>query len=558
MAFGREAGMTPEVSVVVATYNRPDGIISLLGDLDRQEGFAAGGFEVIVVDDGSREPIAPRIAELTVGYPLQVIAQENAGQAAARHRGLSLARGEIVVIIDDDMRFGPRFLDAHRAAIHAGADVVQGAIVPPDYTLPLFERWHATELVRFAASIAAGQAHVRGAHLATGNVSLRRRLYNDVGGFDPQLKRSEDRDLGIRLERWGARFAFSADAFTIHNTDHVSLDVWLRRAFNYGIFDSQIADKYPDVEYVDPWGFLFGVNPISRPLLLLSASIPPLGAVIARVAMAAATLSDRMKLPRVALAGSAFVYGMTYYRGVRKAAGSLLGTYRGLGRYMVKRSREKLRAGRAGPMAAWSDFRRVTRIDFAVMTEGRAKYLGETHRRRWLADVITNIGFQMVFAIRVMRLFRDSGLRLFARIACRMIRHAYAAEIHWDAEFAPGLNIVHGNGLVVSHAAKVGEGCVLFHNVTLGMGIAADTGEMGAPVLERTVHVGPGATLLGPVVLGEGTKVMAGAVLNRSVPTNSLVRPAEAEIIPRSGRRVGRANSVGGGHDSAPLEIVKH
>src|SRR4051812_35132333 len=238
--------MTPEVSVVVATYNRPDGIVNLLGDLDKQEGFAPGEYEVIVIDDGSRVPIRPLVSELKLGYPLQLIEQENAGQAAARHRGLAVARGEIVVIIDDDMRFAPNFLSSHRAALRAGADVVQGAIVPPPYTLPLFERWHATELVKFAASIAAGKTHVRGAHLATGNVSLRRRMYDEVGGFDPQLKRSEDRDLGIRLERHGARFAFGADAATIHNTDHVSLDVWLRRAFNYGIFDSQIADKYPD------------------------------------------------------------------------------------------------------------------------------------------------------------------------------------------------------------------------------------------------------------------------------------------------------------------------
>jgi len=273
--------------------------------------------------------------------------------------------------------------------------------------------------------------------------------------------------------------------------------------------------------------------------------------------MMAANLADRMKMERVALAGSAFVYGMTYYRGVRKAAGSLLNTYRGLGRYMVKRSQEKLRSGRAGPMAAWSNFRRATRIDFAVNTEGRAKYLAEAPGRSWIGYVITNIGFQMVFAIRVMRLLRDSGLRLFAKFASRMIRHMYAAEIHWDAEFAPGLAIIHGNGLVVSHAAKVGEGAVLFHNVTLGVGIAADTGEMGAPTLERNVHVGPGSTLLGPVVLGEGSKVMAGSVLNRSVPAQSLVRPAEAEILPRSGRRAPRANVIGGGHDSA-LEIVKH
>jgi serine O-acetyltransferase len=214
--------------------------------------------------------------------------------------------------------------------------------------------------------------------------------------------------------------------------------------------------------------------------------------------------------------------------------------FRGLGRYHVKRSRQKRDAGRAAPLFAWVDFRRTTRIDFAVMTAGRTKYLGEKSGRRWIADIITNIGFQMVFAIRVMRLFRDAGLRTLAKISSRMIRHVYSAEIHWDAEFAPGLSIIHGNGLVVSHGARVSEGCVLFHNVTLGMGFDRDAQEMGAPTLERDVHVGPGSTLLGPIVLGAGTKVMAGSVLNRSVPAQSLVRPVEVDVVSRqSGRRSG-------------------
>jgi serine acetyltransferase len=72
------------------------------------------------------------------------------------------------------------------------------------------------------------------------------------------------------------------------------------------------------------------------------------------------------------------------------------------------------------------------------------------------------------------------------------------------------------------------------------MGIDPETGAMGAPTLERNVHVGPGATLIGPILVGEGTKIMAGSVLNRSVPPNSLVRPAPVDVVVRDrGRRRG-------------------
>lgn len=93
-----------------------------------------------------------------------------------------------------------------------------------------------------------------------------------------------------------------------------------------------------------------------------------------------------------------------------------------------------------------------------------------------------------------------------------------------DAELSPGIALVHGNGLVISHAATVKSGCILFHNVTLGEGMDPETRERGAPTLEEGVHVGPGATLLGPITVGAGTKIMAGAVLNRSRGAGRLAR----------------------------------
>jgi len=93
--------------------------------------------------------------------------------------------------------------------------------------------------------------------------------------------------------------------------------------------------------------------------------------------------------------------------------------------------------------------------------------------------------------------------------------------------------LVHGMGLAISGEARVGRGCILFQHVTLGMGIDPETRRPGAPSLERNVHVGPGATLIGPITVGEGSKVMAGAVLTRSVPPGSLVETPTPEVRPR-------------------------
>ena len=90
----------------------------------------------------------------------------------------------------------------------------------------------------------------------------------------------------------------------------------------------------------------------------------------------------------------------------------------------------------------------------------------------------------------------------------RTIRHAFSSDIHWDADLEPGIMVVHGFGLAISYAARARHGCILFQNVTLGYGPDPVTKEAGAPLLEKNVHVGIGATLYGPIVVGEATKIM--------------------------------------------------
>lgn len=176
--------------------------------------------------------------------------------------------------------------------------------------------------------------------------------------------------------------------------------------------------------------------------------------------------------------------------------------------------------------------------DYAAVIAYRGKYNAERKSMKQLpVDVVRKIGVQMMVAVRAMQFLRDAGVPIAPQIASRLIRHLYAADVHWDARLAPGVSVIHGQGLVISHAARVAEGCILFHDVTLGEGRDADTERVGSPTLERNVHVGPGAVLLGPITVGEGTKIMAGSVLTESVPPYSLVQPAPTQVTSRAPRR---------------------
>ncbi len=521
-----------KVSVVVATYNRAALLHELLEDLAKQT-LPVDDFEVVLVDDGSKVPVRPYVEKLTLPYALSLIEQENTGQAKARHAGIQKAVGEIVVIVDDDMAMPVDFLQQHLTAHDAGMDVVMGFIVPPPQQegakLPLFEKFHADQLVRFAEACERG-VPVKGVHLATGNVSFRRADYLLLGGFDPSLKRSEDRELGVRFEKAGKKLGFNRKAYVVHNSDHASLEGWLKRSLQYGVYDTRISTKHEEKVDVDPWHFLSLVSPISRPVLLFSATAPDTAAKIAAAAMKTASwLYDRGD-EQLALKGCTFAYGVQYFRGVREENGSLAQTAFDLCRYGLKRARAAV-----SPLGRFVD---GVLGDHESWSKARAKYHAESTTIVDLPkDAVTKIGFQMMIAYRAMRLMQDARVPLGAQVASRLIRHVYGAELHWDAELAPGVSIVHGNGLVLSHAAKVGARCILFQNVTLGESMDPETGIIGGPTLGADVHVGPGAVLLGPITVGEGTKIMAGAVLSRSVPPYSVVMPAESRVAERAAKK---------------------
>jgi serine O-acetyltransferase len=192
-------------------------------------------------------------------------------------------------------------------------------------------------------------------------------------------------------------------------------------------------------------------------------------------------------------------------------------------------------AAHAVPESAWSEFVGAVRADHATIARYAAKYPSPGHGSSSLgADLVRKVGFQMMAAYRLMRLLRRAGAPLLAQGVSRIVRILYGADIHWDAELEPGVMIVHGMGLCLSHSARVGSGSILFQNVTLGEGIDPDTRQVGAPRVEADVHIGPGATLVGPITIGSGTKITAGCFLTHSVPAASIVEAPAPVVRPRS------------------------
>jgi serine O-acetyltransferase len=86
--------------------------------------------------------------------------------------------------------------------------------------------------------------------------------------------------------------------------------------------------------------------------------------------------------------------------------------------------------------------------------------------------------------------------------------------------------IKHGLGTIIQ-AEKIGENCMIFQDVVIGF----KDGTPGRPTLGNHVHVGSGAKILGPVVIGDNVDIAANTVVTKDVPPGRVAIGVPAQII---------------------------
>jgi GT2 family glycosyltransferase len=335
----------PRVSVVLATYNRLDSLLRLLSSLSAQT-LSPSEFEVIVVDDGSKVPVRGHVNASLYAFPIRVIEQENGGPSSARHHGVLEARGEILVLIDDDMDLPSRFLETHLEYHASGVPTAvfgRYASDPKIGEKSIFERYHGVKWDELSRAVASGRVTVDGTLLATGNASMRREDYLRVGGLDFSLPRAEDMALGLDLEEIGVQLVFSDSAYSVHLSDHTEPAKWRGRAFLHGKLEPRIARKHPTMAHADPWRFAFSLPMTGRILCLPSILAPSVGERLAGVAYKAAEEADKLGFERFAMRATGLVFGMEYFRGMRAEAGSAAAMAGSCVRFLRKAARSNRR-----------------------------------------------------------------------------------------------------------------------------------------------------------------------------------------------------------------------
>lgn len=120
-------------------------------------------------------------------------------------------------------------------------------------------------------------------------------------------------------------------------------------------------------------------------------------------------------------------------------------------------------------------------------------------------------------------------LHTLAEIVAYLGRMITGIEIHPAATIGRRLFIDHGSGVVIGGTAEIGDDCTLYQGVTLG-GTSLEPGKRH-PTLGRGVIVGANATILGPVLIGDGARVGANAVVLKNVPEHCTAVGVPARIV---------------------------
>ena len=134
------------------------------------------------------------------------------------------------------------------------------------------------------------------------------------------------------------------------------------------------------------------------------------------------------------------------------------------------------------------------------------------------------------------------GLHFLARLISQASRRRTGIEIHPGATIGKRLVIDHGMGLVIGETAEIGDDCLIYHGVTLG-GTGKDVGKRH-PTIGNNVLIGTGAKVLGPIVIGDNSRVAANSVVLREIPENCTAVGIPARIARQDGHKVNYVSEV--------------
>ncbi|HVY18116.1 MAG TPA: glycosyltransferase family A protein [Rhodopila sp.] len=235
------------ITVVIPLYNGGRFIEEALRSVFRQ---TRQPDEVIVVNDGSTDDGSAIVQRLAEEFPIRLIDQANAGQSAARNRGVDQASGDLIAFLDQDDVWYPNHLERllepyleNRATelgwSYSDLDEIdeQGGTV----ILQVLQHHALTHPKRNLMTCLAQDMFI----LPSASL-VSRRAFRSVGGFDDRLSGYEDDDLFMRLFRAGFDNAYIPESLSKWRIYRSSSSYSPRMAISREIYARMLISRFPN------------------------------------------------------------------------------------------------------------------------------------------------------------------------------------------------------------------------------------------------------------------------------------------------------------------------
>ena len=169
----------------------------------------------------------------------------------------------------------------------------------------------------------------------------------------------------------------------------------------------------------------------------------------------------------------------------------------------------------------------------AIRQDIRAAKDRDPARPSTLQVVVAYPGVHAIWGHRISHWLWNRGAKVAARAFGELTRILTGVEIHPGAILGTGLFIDHATGVVIGETAEIGDDVTIYHGVTLG-GTSTDPGKRHPTIGDRVI-IGAGAKILGPIKIGDDSRIGANSVVVKEVPSSSVVVGVPGQIVSRSG-----------------------
>ena len=153
-----------------------------------------------------------------------------------------------------------------------------------------------------------------------------------------------------------------------------------------------------------------------------------------------------------------------------------------------------------------------------------------------LSLILTYPGVKAIFFHKIANFFAIAKFDLIARIISQFSRFLTGIEIHPKANIGKNLFIDHGMGVVIGETSVIGNNVTIYHAVTLGgsspsIDSERQRHEKRHPTIGDEVVIGSGAQIIGPIKVGNNSRIAANAVVVKDVPDNATMVGIPAKAV---------------------------